>query len=236
MFYLSELYKSFTSKPLKRLVRTKKRRRASVMDRLMNWFVGRASEHSQAPKAPQIANQSDVKLVLIGDGSRMSGIKGTTSSVPWAEVRRRFAQRGRNEGFMVLPNDEHCTSIKSACCGVRNIKAYDNKNKNYRFVRKDGALRVSRSKARRRAAARRRGFLALLVLDQPHEPARAELEHGQRDAEQREERGGGGRRRRARVARARTHDGAHVHDDRNDDADRRIEQRARSLHIVPDHQ
>ncbi len=86
--------------------------------------MGRASKHSQAPKAPRIANQSDVKLVLIGDGSRMSCIKGTTSSVPWAAMRRRFAQRGRNEGFMVLLNNKHCTSIKSACCGVRSKKAY----------------------------------------------------------------------------------------------------------------
>ncbi len=137
-FHLSELYKAFTSPSLNRLRRTNKRRRASAMDRLINWFIGRASKHSQAPKAPQIANQSDVKLVLIGDGSRMNGIKGTKSSVSWAEMRRRFAQRGRNEGFMVLLNDEHCTSIKSACCGVRNKKAYKNKDKNYRLVRKDG--------------------------------------------------------------------------------------------------
>jgi transposase len=34
-------------------------------------------------------------------------------------MRRRFAQRGRNEGFMVLLNNEHCTSIKSACCGAQ---------------------------------------------------------------------------------------------------------------------
>ena len=74
--------------------------------------------------------------MLIGNGSRMSGIKGTVSSVPWAVVRRRFAQRGRNEGFMALLNNEHCTSIKSACCGVRNRKAYQNKN--YRLVREDG--------------------------------------------------------------------------------------------------
>ena len=137
-FHFSELYKAFTSPSLNRLRRTNKLRRASAMDRLINWFIGRASEHSQAPKAPQIANQSDVKLVLIGDGSRMSGIKGTKSSVPWAEMRRRFAQRGRNEDFMVLLNDEHCTSIKSACCGVRNKKAYKNKDINHRLVRKDG--------------------------------------------------------------------------------------------------
>jgi hypothetical protein len=92
----------------------------------------------QVPQAPLVANQSKVKLALIGDGSRMSGIKSTKSSVPWAEVRRRFAQRARNEGFMVLLNNEHCTSIKSACCGVRNKKACKNKDINYSLVRKDG--------------------------------------------------------------------------------------------------
>ena len=90
------------------------------------------------PVAPVIENQSKGKLVLIGDGSRMSGIKGTKSSVPWAELRRRFAQRGRKEGLMAVLNNEHCTSIKSACCGVRNRKAYKSKDINYRLVRKAG--------------------------------------------------------------------------------------------------
>ncbi len=75
---------------------------------------------------------------MIGDGSCMSGIKGTKSSVPWAVLRRRLAQRARNEGFMAVLNNEHCTSIKSACCGVRNRKAYKNTDINYRLVRKDG--------------------------------------------------------------------------------------------------
>ncbi len=104
--------RSTTRSPARRL-RDNKRRRASAIDRLINWFLGRASKHSQAPKAPPVADQSDVKLVLIGNGSRMSGIKGTKRSVPWAVVRRRFAQRGRNEGFMALLNNEHCTSIKT---------------------------------------------------------------------------------------------------------------------------
>jgi hypothetical protein len=69
----------------------------------------------------------------------MSGIKGTKSSIPWAELRRRFAQRARNEVFfMALLNNKRCTSIKSACCGVRNRKAYKNKDENCRLVRKDG--------------------------------------------------------------------------------------------------
>jgi hypothetical protein len=105
---------------------------------MMNWFVGRDKKYSQLPAAPVIENQSKVKLLLIGDGSRMNGIKGTKSSVPWAELRRRFAQRGRNEGFMAVLINEHCTSIKSACCGVRIRKAYKNKDINYRLVRKDG--------------------------------------------------------------------------------------------------
>jgi hypothetical protein len=137
-FHFLEIYKALTSKPLKRLRRTNKRRRASAIDRLINWFLGRDNKHTQLPAAPVIENQSNVKLVLIGDGSRMNGIKGTKSSVPWAELRRRFAQRGRNEGLMAVLNNEHCTSTKSACCGVRNRKAYKNKDINYRLVRKDG--------------------------------------------------------------------------------------------------
>jgi hypothetical protein len=92
------------------------------MDRLINWFMGRASKHSQAPKAPQIANQSDVKLVLLGDGSRMSGIKGTKSSAPWprcaAALRSAAATRA-----------SWCCSITStarrsrARAAVRNKKA-----------------------------------------------------------------------------------------------------------------
>jgi hypothetical protein len=134
-FHFLEIYKAFTSKPLKRLRRTNKRRRASAINQQINWFLGRASRHSHLSQAPLVANQSKVKLVLIGDGSRMSGIKGTKSSVPWAVLRRRFAQRARNEGFMALLNNEHCTSIKSAYCGVRNRKAYKNKDINYRLVR-----------------------------------------------------------------------------------------------------
>jgi hypothetical protein len=121
-FHFHDIYNAFTCTPLKRLRRTNKRRRTSAIDRLINWFLKRASRHSQAPKAAiDVDNQ---QLVLVGNGSRMSGIKGTKSSVPWAVVRRRFAQRGRNEGFMALLNNEHCTSIKSACCG--NRKAYKN--------------------------------------------------------------------------------------------------------------
>jgi transposase len=137
-FHFREIYRAFTSKQLKRLRRTNQRRRQSAIDRLINWFLGRDNMHSELPAAPEIANQSKVKLVLIGDGSRMNGIKGTKSSVPWAEVRRRFAQRGRNEGFMAVLNNEHCTSIKSACCGVRNAMAYKNKDINHRLPRKDG--------------------------------------------------------------------------------------------------
>jgi hypothetical protein len=58
--------------------------------------------------------------------------------VVWAVLRRRFALRAQNEGFMALLNNEQCTSIKSACCGVRNRKAYKNKGINYRLERKDG--------------------------------------------------------------------------------------------------
>jgi hypothetical protein len=137
-FHFSEIYKAFTSKQLKRLRRTNKRRRKSAIDRLINWFLGRDNMHSELPAAPEIANQSKVKLVLIGDGSRMNGIKGTKSSVPWAELRRRIAQRARNEGFVAVLNNEHCTSIKSACCGVRNKKAYKNKDINYILPRKAG--------------------------------------------------------------------------------------------------
>jgi hypothetical protein len=137
-FHWREIYKTFTSKQLQRLRRTNKRRRASAMDRLINWFMERDNKHSQLPQAPPVANQAKVKLVLIGNGSRMNGIKGTKSSVPWAELRRRFVERGRNEGFMVVSNNEHCTSIKCACCGSRTKKAYKNKNDNYRLVRKDG--------------------------------------------------------------------------------------------------
>ncbi len=71
-----------TRPSLKRLRRTNKRRRASAIDRQINWFLGRVSRHSQLHQAPLVANHSKVKLVLIGDGSRMSGIKGTKSSVP----------------------------------------------------------------------------------------------------------------------------------------------------------
>jgi hypothetical protein len=75
-FHFVEIYKALTSKPLKRLRRTNKRRRASAIDRLINWFLGRDNKHSQLPAAPVIANQSKVKLVLIGDGSRMNGYQG----------------------------------------------------------------------------------------------------------------------------------------------------------------
>jgi hypothetical protein len=39
-FHFLEIYNALTSKPLKRLRRTNKRRRASAIDRLTNWFLG----------------------------------------------------------------------------------------------------------------------------------------------------------------------------------------------------
>ena len=42
-----------------------------------------------------------VKLVVFGDGSRMSGIRGTSASVPNRNLQKHAVCRGRNEGFLV---------------------------------------------------------------------------------------------------------------------------------------
>ncbi len=78
VLHFDEIYEAFTSTKLKRLRRTNKRRRASYHDRIINWFLGRPG--IKPPEQPEIADASPVKLVLIGDGSRLNGIKGTLSS------------------------------------------------------------------------------------------------------------------------------------------------------------
>ena len=63
-----------------------------------------------------------VKLIVFGDASRMSGIKGTSASVPNRRIQRHAVHRGKNEGFFVKLEKEFRTSKMSSCCPGAEMK------------------------------------------------------------------------------------------------------------------
>jgi hypothetical protein len=65
---------------------------------------------------PECTNQPGAKLVVIGDGGRMSGIKGTTSSAPVAKIKRLAVKLARRQGWHFRTIDEAYTSKNSNCC------------------------------------------------------------------------------------------------------------------------
>ena len=56
------------------------------------------------------------KFVAFGNGSRMSGIKGTSNGFPHKVIKRKARQRARNEGWHIVEVDEFNTSAKACCC------------------------------------------------------------------------------------------------------------------------
>ena len=63
----------------------------------------------------RMRGKEKMKLIVFGDGSLMSGIKGTTVGGPNAKIKRHALSRGLNEGFAVKMEDEFRTS-KMSCC------------------------------------------------------------------------------------------------------------------------
>jgi hypothetical protein len=80
--------------------------RASYALRTVQAFEDSAA---RARAEKELAAQGQAGL----DRRRVAHERHQVGAVPWAELRRRFAQRGRNEGFVAVLNNEHCTSIKS---------------------------------------------------------------------------------------------------------------------------
>ena len=63
------------------------------------------------------------KLVVIGDGGRMSGIKGTSCGAPIAKIKRLARQRSNHEGWYIRLIDEAYTSCRSHCCQGHEMKS-----------------------------------------------------------------------------------------------------------------
>ncbi|CAK9017995.1 Hypothetical protein SCF082_LOCUS13902 [Durusdinium trenchii] len=63
----------------------------------------------------------EAKVVVIGDGSRMSGIRGTTCGVPNSKIKRKAVKVGKERGFFVKSADESYTSRRSWCCKGRDM-------------------------------------------------------------------------------------------------------------------
>jgi hypothetical protein len=63
-----------------------------------------------------IRGDNSIKLAVLGDAGRMSGIKGTSSSVPLARIKRLAVRRSRAEGWHFRVVDESYTSKRSCCC------------------------------------------------------------------------------------------------------------------------
>ena len=67
----------------------------------------------------------NIKLLVFGDCSRLSGFKGAKVNIPYKRIYRLAVKLGPSRGFRAKLIDEGCTSCNSHCCpGYANIKAY----------------------------------------------------------------------------------------------------------------
>ena len=71
------------------------------------------------------------KLVVIGDGSRMSGMRGTTCGVANSKIKRKMVKVGKQRGFFVKSANEAYTSKHSWCCRGREMKNMKTSHKTY---------------------------------------------------------------------------------------------------------
>jgi hypothetical protein len=62
------------------------------------------------------------RLVVVGDGGRMSGLRGTTCSAPMAKIKRLAVRRARVEGWHFRVINEAYTSARSYCCAGHDME------------------------------------------------------------------------------------------------------------------
>jgi hypothetical protein len=78
------------------------------------------------------------KLVVVGDGGRMSGLRGTTCSAPMAKIKRLAVRRARVEGWHFRVINEAYTSKRSCCCAGYDMENILTAHKTYERV--DGGM------------------------------------------------------------------------------------------------
>ena len=89
----------------------------SKRQRLKLKFEARTAEQKTIDQiVKRMRGKKKMKLIVFGDASKMSGIRGTTMGAPNAKIKRHALSRGLNEGFAVKMEDEFRTSKMSSCC------------------------------------------------------------------------------------------------------------------------
>ena len=89
----------------------------SKRQRLKLKFEARIAEQKTIDRiVKRMRGKKKMKLIVFGDASRMSGIRGTTMGAPNAKIKRHALSRGLNEGFAGKTEDEFRKSKMSSCC------------------------------------------------------------------------------------------------------------------------
>ena len=99
------LFEAFSAKQRLKLRFEARRAEQKTIDEIINRLRGGSGSRTER-----------AKLIVFGDASRMSGIKGTSASVPNRRIQRHAVRRGKNEGFFVKLENEFRTSKMSSCC------------------------------------------------------------------------------------------------------------------------
>ena len=79
----------------------------------------RKNPRQRAKGGPKYKRHEGARLVTIGDGNKMHGIRGTSSGAPMSKIQRLATRLSRHEGWYVRSIDERYTSKRSSCCQGR---------------------------------------------------------------------------------------------------------------------